>query len=126
MNNSIRWELPRYTRGFGLDIGCGANKALPHFVGVDDNSDPKRGKPDLRMSIDKLKFADKSLDFIYSAHPHLALVEWSRVIKDGGHLILYTKLDYEQVVSMMDAVPRDWDLIKFEKIDDFFFVFRCE
>ncbi|MBA0086152.1 MAG: hypothetical protein HRJ53_14285, partial [Acidobacteria bacterium Pan2503] len=32
----IRWELPQYTRGIVLDLGCGTRKAFPHFVGVDN------------------------------------------------------------------------------------------
>ena len=32
----IKWELVPYTRGLGLDIGCGPCKAFPHFIGVDN------------------------------------------------------------------------------------------
>ena len=39
--SKIRWELPQYTRGFVLDIGCGPDKGFPHFIGVDSRKDEK-------------------------------------------------------------------------------------
>lgn len=155
----IRWELPRYTRGLGLDIGCGAFKAFPHFVGIDNYTDTRlfgtQMRPDIACDGRRLKlFADKSVDFVFSAHflehvenPAEVLKEWSRVVK--SHLILYLpdedeypkvgeeganpdhkwNVNYDRVVEMMDAVPRDWDLIRYEKRNQndeysLFFVFK--
>lgn len=90
----------QYTRGRGLDIGCGLNKVWPHAIGVDNGhhfgdksvAEIKGDGSDLSL------FADKSMDFVFSSHvlEHFPeeqvddiLAEWSRVIKIGGHLILY-------------------------------------
>jgi len=96
------WELVPYTRGFGLDIGCGACKAFPHFLGVDNKRDTvlfnTQMAPDLPVE-DGCKlpmFADGACDFIFSSHmlEHVedfkaALKEWWRIVKVGGHLCLY-------------------------------------
>lgn len=99
----IRWELPRYTRGRGLDLGCGSEKAFPHFIGV-DNGDHE-GKfvnfgmaADIRVATcEKLEiFASASMDFVFSSHliEHIqdtkaALKEWWRLVRPGGYMILY-------------------------------------
>lgn len=96
------WELVPYTRGFGLDIGCGPHKAFPHFIGVDNRKDTElfqiQMNPDLTLP-DGTKlpmFANESCDFIFSSHmlEHVedyksALREWWRLVKVGGHLCLY-------------------------------------
>ena len=38
-SGKIRWELVKWTRGKGLDVGCGPNKAFPHMIGVDNGTD---------------------------------------------------------------------------------------
>lgn len=35
-HRKIRWEIVPWTRGKGLDLGCGVEKAYPHFIGVDN------------------------------------------------------------------------------------------
>ena len=54
----ILWELPAYTRGRGLDVGCGQFKAYPHFIGVDDYTDTRlfgaKIKPDVASKADRL------------------------------------------------------------------------
>ncbi|MDH5452681.1 MAG: methyltransferase domain-containing protein [Paracoccaceae bacterium] len=95
----IKHLIVPYTRGQGLDLGCGPWKAYPHFISV-DNFDEWRGlewAPDVRGDCTDLSmFADASLDFVFSSHllEHLdnteaALAAWWRVIKPGGHLVLY-------------------------------------
>ena len=37
-SGKIRWELVKWTRGRGLDVGCGPNKAFPHMIGVDNGA----------------------------------------------------------------------------------------
>src|SRR3990167_10232067 len=96
------WELVPYTRGFGLDLGCGPHKGFPHFIGVDNRKDTALFSipmnPDLTVpDATKLPmFADSCLDFIFSSHllEHVedyksALKEWWRLVKVGGHLCLY-------------------------------------
>ena len=97
----IRWELVPYTRGRVLDLGCGPNKAFPHFIGVDNGHHERFGysiKPDLFLqSCEVLDLiASQSCDAVFSSHllEHIedtekALREWWRVIKPGGHLCLY-------------------------------------
>jgi ADP-heptose:LPS heptosyltransferase/predicted SAM-dependent methyltransferase len=98
----IRWELPQYTRGKVLDIGCGQSKAYPHFVGVDNCADNvlfgAQIEPDVKIETadDLSKWATESQDAVYSSHtlehmpdPLVTLKEWWRVIKVGGHLCLY-------------------------------------
>lgn len=97
----IRWELVPYTRGFGYDLGCGMDKAFPHFIGIDDGTDKELFerpiRADLTMDCERLdKFASQSADFVFSSHllEHIedfkaALRDWWRVVKVGGHLCLY-------------------------------------
>jgi ADP-heptose:LPS heptosyltransferase/predicted SAM-dependent methyltransferase len=85
-----------------LDLGCGPEKVFPIAIGVDNKIDAKlfgiECKPDIpvetceRMDI----FANESADTIFSSHllEHIAdykaaLKEWWRIVKVGGHLILY-------------------------------------
>ena len=98
----IKYEIVPYTRGQGLDIGCGPFKAFPHFIGVDNGHHAKEFgweiKPDVSC-VDATKltmFASQSMDFVFSSHllEHIqdtrkALKEWWRVIKPGGYLVLY-------------------------------------
>ena len=70
----VMWELIRYTRGKVLDVGCGAEKAFPHFVGVDNCVDNRLFgsaiKPDVTVqSADDLdQWKDGSQDAVFSSH----------------------------------------------------------
>ena len=98
----VLWDLVPFTRGFGLDLGCGPHKAFPHFIGVDNKRDTGifgiQMNPDLVVpdATSLPMFADSSLDFIFSSHmlehvpePRQALREWWRLLKVGGFLCLY-------------------------------------
>lgn len=98
----VRWDIVEYTRGQGLDLGCGPHKAFPHFTGVDNLKDVAlfgiSMRPDRVVeSCERLEgFENDSQDFVFSSHllEHIedyagALKEWWRVIKPGGHLVLY-------------------------------------
>lgn len=103
-SGKIKWEIVRWTRGKGLDLGCGMWKTYPHFIGVDNRLDEQLFnqpiKPDVTVqSAEKLDiFASQSMDFVFSSHllEHIepdsvapALKEWMRVIKNRGYLVLY-------------------------------------
>jgi predicted SAM-dependent methyltransferase/ADP-heptose:LPS heptosyltransferase len=88
----IRWSAMPYVQGVGLDIGCGEEKVFPHAIGLDEvpGTNLCQDASDLAM------VATGSLDFVYSSHllEHIqdheaALKEWWRVVKVGGHLVLY-------------------------------------
>jgi ADP-heptose:LPS heptosyltransferase len=96
-SRKIKYLLPRYTRGRGLEIGCGQEKAYAHFIGVDNGHHFGKGAADIVCEADDLAmFAADSMDFVFSSHvlEHMtdmrkALNEWGRVIKPGGFLVLY-------------------------------------
>lgn len=100
-SKKIKWEIVPYTRGRGLDLGCGREKTFPHFISVDNGSHASFGwniNPDISVeSCEKLDmFASQSMDFVFSSHllEHIqdtskALKEWWRIIKPGGFLVLY-------------------------------------
>lgn len=98
----VRFDVVPYMRGRILDLGCGPEKVFPIALGVDNKIDAKlfgiRITPDIpvetceRMAM----FADASADTVFSSHllEHIvdheaALAEWWRLVKTGGHLVLY-------------------------------------
>lgn len=100
----IRWEIVKYTRGRGLDIGCGPLKQFPHWIGVDNRKDANLFNipinPDVVVNTaeDLSLFGSGSMDFCFSSHllEHIeyesvptTLREWMRVIKNRGYLVLY-------------------------------------
>jgi ADP-heptose:LPS heptosyltransferase len=97
-----RFDVLPYLAKGGIDIGCGMRKVWPHLVGVDSGLDQQLFgipvKADLmvgnaaRMPL----FADEAFHAAFSSHllehmtdPLAALREWWRLIKVGGHLVLY-------------------------------------
>jgi len=94
----IRWFAVPYLAGRGLDIGCGSCKVFPSAIGIDMARGPSGQKvADLQLDGCRLDhFADGAFDYVFSSHflEHVedwqsALREWWRLLRVGGHLILY-------------------------------------
>jgi predicted SAM-dependent methyltransferase len=87
-----------YLQGHFLDLGCGDAPVWPSGIGV-DNYATLSGTTGIKADISKLSmFADESMDGVFSSHaledferskvPDV-LKEWWRVVRVGGHLVLY-------------------------------------
>lgn len=146
----IRFDVVPYIGACGLDLGCGPAKIFEHFIGVDNCRETElfgiRMKPDIvvgdcsRMPL----FGDRHSDCVFSSHllEHIedhkaALAEWWRLVKVGGHLVLYLphrdlyprigepgsnpdhKHDFapQDIVEAMEEVAADWDLVVNETRD---------
>ena len=143
----VRFDLVPYMNGRVLDLGCGPRKVYPTAIGIDNRIDAKlfgiEVKPDIAVdTCETMPFlADGAADTIFSSHllEHIAnfpaaLKEWWRILKPGGHLILYLpdedeypkvgepganpdhkwNVNYDGVVAAMKAIG-SWDLVEFEK-----------
>lgn len=132
----VRWEVIPYTQGTGLDIGCGKEKLWSSSIGVDSAGREANLAGDVR----RLRLiADGCMDYVYSSHcledledTPAALAEWWRVLRVGGHLVLYLphadlyprrgkpganpahKHDFlpEDIVRAMQAAAPDWALVE--------------
>lgn len=132
--DKVRFEvLPYLSRG-GLDIGCGPKKVWPHLIGIDSGKDIElfgvHMKPDIVVgTAERLPlFADNAIDNVFSSHLlehivdwHLALREWWRVVKPGGHLVLYLPhADFYPNVGEFGANPDHKHDFRPQDIVDFF------
>lgn len=89
-----------YLQGKCLDIGCGLSKVWPDLIGIDSLKDYGGQRPpgiDVVSDGENLSlFTKESVDGVFSSHflEHVVdykacLKEWWRVIKPGGHLVMY-------------------------------------
>jgi ADP-heptose:LPS heptosyltransferase/predicted SAM-dependent methyltransferase len=130
----IRWEIIQWTRGRGLDLGCGPQKTFPHFIGLDNNIDAQLfgipANPDIRVdTCENLSlFSSKSMDFVFSSHllEHIqpdnvteCLKEWWRVMKDGAYLVLYLpdEDEYPKVGEKGANTDHKWNVNRERVID---------
>jgi len=73
-SGKIKWEIVKWTRGRGLDLGCGIQKTYPHFIGVDNCKDtilfgqPIRPDVAVQTAAQLPMFASGSMDFVFSSH----------------------------------------------------------
>lgn len=79
-------DFERFFKGRGIDIGCGSDPVLPNA----ETFDKPQGDATFVNGL-----AQESYDWVYSSHclEHIqdhgmALMNWWKLIKPGGHLIL--------------------------------------
>lgn len=144
-SRKIRYEVLPYLARGGLDIGCGPEKVWGHMVGIDSGKDTTlfgvSMRPDVTVGdASRLPiFADGAIENVYSSHllEHIedfaaALREWWRVLKVGGHLVLYLphadlypnvgepganpdhKHDFrpDDILAAMRVIAPDWTLLE--------------
>ncbi len=94
-----------YCQGRGLDIGFGGDLLSPNCQGWDIGSGDAQSLKGL---------PDTHFDFVYSSHclehvgdPRLALLNWWRVLKPGGHLILY--VPHRDLYERRLSLPSVWN-----------------
>jgi len=88
-----RARLIKYCKGQGVDLGCGWSKIRIDAIGVDLLCPDAELKMDARL-LDQ--FPDEHFDYVFSSHlleeienTEATLREWLRVLKVGGHIVLY-------------------------------------
>lgn len=90
-----RNRVASFLRGAGLDLGCAKTKVCEAAIGI-DNAHKADVNIDL-AGVDALRiFSDGAFDYVFSSHcledfhaTDAVLEEWWRVIRPGGHIILY-------------------------------------
>ncbi|NIV38811.1 MAG: methyltransferase domain-containing protein [Anaerolineae bacterium] len=112
------WRTPSCK--VALDLGCGAAKVLPDFVGVDHHRgvwESRAGlrwiaRPDAQADVRCLPFPDESVDFVAALHalehfwhPREVIPEWSRVLRVGGRLAIIVP-DYRYTFSCRDEAQQ--------------------
>lgn len=103
-SGKIRFDAIEYCVGErGLDLGCGPFKITQSALGVDSGEDQSlvqhfgQMQAQICCNVEKLPmFASNHFDYVFSSHTleHIekweaALKEWWRLVRPGGHLILY-------------------------------------
>jgi SAM-dependent methyltransferase len=88
-----RYRLMKYCKGQGLDLGCGRSKIRVDAIGIDLYSPLADMNCDARLLE---QYPDEHFDYVFSSHlleeienTQAVLREWLRVIKVGGHIVLY-------------------------------------
>lgn len=120
-------QVMKYTKGVGIDIGCGLNKIHSCAIGIDFQlGDKDFGYPfGANIKVPKNKeylslpwFQSGSLDFVFSSHclehfsdPRETIREASSVLKSGGYLvIILPDMKYYPKKGEQGANPdHEWD-----------------
>lgn len=97
--DSCRKVLSPYCKGNGLDIGTnGYPPIVPNAITVDKYPSGNGNFPVQLVwdAFESLPFRDGTLDFVFSSHcledalrPFDVFCEWKRVVKRGGHIVLF-------------------------------------
>lgn len=95
-SDKCRHRVTGFLEGCGLDLGCGDKKIVTGAIGIDQMGQAADIRLDLGDQEALRMFAGDSLDYVFSSHCledlidwQGALREWWRVIRYGGHLVLY-------------------------------------
>lgn len=112
-----RSRLMRYCQGQGLDLGCGKEKISEWAFGIDLSKEESVADFAADLGSGLTLFADEQWDYIFSSHvledmkhPTLVLRDWWRLLKFGGHLVLYLpqKGLYPKAGSMVEVAPGEF------------------
>ena len=98
--SKVRESLSRWCQGYGIDLGFGGDKIVPHAIAVDLPRPYTRvGAYPVQLGGDARNlywFQTGVLDFVFSSHlledfedvvP--LMFEWTRILKSGGFLVLF-------------------------------------
>jgi ADP-heptose:LPS heptosyltransferase/predicted SAM-dependent methyltransferase len=132
-SGKIKWEITKWTRGRGLDLGCGMQKTYPHFIGVDSGKDgvlfnhPINADVRVVSAADLSVFASSSMDFIFSSHllEHIPLERQDpRAFPDPIQRALAEKMIIEKFTALealkdwMRVIKRDGYLVLYVPDED--------
>jgi ubiquinone/menaquinone biosynthesis C-methylase UbiE len=110
LDEEIQELIGRYCQGNGIDVGCGYTK-IGACVGIDKipwgsriserDKTKKISQADWSFDVRELPLKDRTMDFVYASHiiEHItlnkfsaetnkAVLEWLRVLKTGGFLVI--------------------------------------
>lgn len=100
---------------FWLDAGAGENKVIGQYdslefkIGLDSHRPLANPKNFVRARLEALPFKNESFDFISSRYvlehlekPELVWVEWHRILKKGGRVLVQTP----NILSYISFLPR--------------------
>jgi predicted SAM-dependent methyltransferase len=122
-----RERLKQFCIGYGIDAGYGGDPIIPTAITVDlPQPYTKVGDAVLNLGGDARNlywFKDNVLDYVYSSHlledfedTASVLKEWLRVLKPGGHLVLFCP-DEQIYRAHCKKTGQDYNLS--HKIDNF-------
>ena len=109
-----RNRVASFIRGAGLDLGCAKSKVCETAIGIDNAHKEADVRIDLGANDALRIFSDSAFDYVFSSHcledflaTNAILEEWWRVIRPGGHIILYSPdPDYYPKIGTAGANPR--------------------
>lgn len=117
--SNYRNYLIDFCSGYGVDVGFGGDPIIPSAITIDNPEGCMAycGDHPLNLGGDARKlswFSDDSLDYVYSSHcledfenTKEILVEWLRVLKPGGKIVLLLpdQRRYEEICQKNGIEP---------------------